>query len=251
MMKGSNKNCGCPEETEHFGIFLCHSKKDKELADIFDSVAPRVGKGVRIFRKEFEDIGSPPDHDIIRDICTSKAVFVLIGPGLVGLIKENESKDWLHTVNWMSFEIGIATAFKRDIWLVTTDPMFNFPVLNFNVLLPVMLKGSSIYLKERVSDIIKMYEEYSGINVQDLKNSDPNIVYYCPNEKCRKGFFLGSEKPFQLSNRDRVRCPSCGQEMVYFNGKFIRRIIIRRAETNILPPVRKEQTNVTNFEVDE
>lgn len=245
-----SKNCGCSEDTKHYGIFLCHSKEDKKLADVFDEVAPRIGTGVRIFRKEFEKMGSPPEKDIINDICTSKVVFVLVGPGLINIIKNNDRKYWLHTTNWMSFEIGIAAAFKRDIWLVTTDPMFNFPVLDFDVFLPVNSNVSPSTLKSSVEGIIEFYENSPKINFKDPHAKSQKYVYHCPYKNCGTEFVMLPAAPFKLNNLDTVLCPSCGGVMEYYNGKFREKIIIER-KSNIQPAMSKDRTSTPDFEVDE
>ena len=87
-------------------IFVSHSQHDTDILAFFDKVFARTG--VKSFCMEFEQMNAP-DWMIIKDsIVNSKAVFILIGPNV------NRSK---YTSNWISFEVGLACAFNKQVYV--------------------------------------------------------------------------------------------------------------------------------------
>ncbi len=74
-------------ESDKHGIFLCHSSRDKDLADAFSRAASTVKPdGILLHRAELIDLEAPADGDIAKRIESSVAMFVLIGPGLIKIL---------------------------------------------------------------------------------------------------------------------------------------------------------------------
>lgn len=241
-----------PEETtERHGIFICHSSKDRELAAAFSTAGSSVKPdGMLVHRKELVDISAPPDEEIARDIRSSLAMFVLIGPGLIELLEQDKEK-WLHTSNWMSFEIGIALGANIDIWVVTADPLYKFPVLTFDVYFPLPPNRKEKDINKLLTGFLELYKD---TGVKRLKDAPEKYIkefsYVCPNERCKRSFI--SLFPFKDMNIYRqIKCPSCGLIMEYLDGKFVQQVIVRRVKTDFKPQLGKVQTDVTDFEVDD
>jgi len=89
-------------------IFVSHSQKDKDLVSFFSSAF--AGTNVRAIFEEFEKIIKDKDKvtskHIIKDIESSKAVFVILSQNV---------QDIPHTRDWVIWETGVAK--NRDIWV--------------------------------------------------------------------------------------------------------------------------------------
>ena len=63
-------------------IFVSHTKFDADFFNFLDSAEARLGK-IRLYRSEYEKIGSPPWLTIKEELDKSDALFLLIGKELV------------------------------------------------------------------------------------------------------------------------------------------------------------------------
>lgn len=103
-------------------IFISHSQKDKDVLRIFNELF--AGTTIRAVRAEFEKYALPPWNAIKNWVANSSAVFLLLGPNLEGS---------LHTSNWVSWEVGLASALNKDVWVYEqVDTPINFPVPYLN-----------------------------------------------------------------------------------------------------------------------
>ena len=167
-------------------VFVSHTKKDKNFCDIFDNVCARVG--IKAFRSEFEDIPSPAWKKIKEEINKSAALFFLIGNELVKNQKNN-NKNWKHTQNWISYEIGLACQKGIDVWVLIDDNKINFPIPYFNNYLPISIKNevSFNYLKSVLTHYLNEYK--AGHNYPFSVNSK------CTHDDCNMEFKLHARLP--------------------------------------------------------
>ncbi len=89
-------------------IFVSHSRLDKDIVSFFSTAFSLAG--VKQHLMEFELTGGFPAREIITKILSpdTSALFVLLGDGLLNR---------QHTVNWVTFEVGVASAVGKDIWV--------------------------------------------------------------------------------------------------------------------------------------
>ena len=87
-------------------IFVSHSQKDKDLVSFFSNAF--AGTKLKAIFEEFEKIikGKVTSAHIIKDIESSKAVFVILSQNVQGIP---------HTRDWVIWETGVAKS--RDIWV--------------------------------------------------------------------------------------------------------------------------------------
>lgn len=88
-------------------IFISHSKEDRQLIEAISQVFVRTG--LSMITEYFENLGAPAADQIKQDIANSKAVVVLLGPGV-------EKKG--HTMSWVAWEVGVASQAGKDIWVL-------------------------------------------------------------------------------------------------------------------------------------
>lgn len=210
-------------------IFLSHTKHDKTLCDQIDMVAPRAG--VKLFRSEYESIPTPPWQTILSEIKNSKAVFVLVGKRLADLQREGGSA-WVHTQNWIAFEIGAATAAKKDVWaIVENGAEFNFPMPYINHLMIVDFTFSNAQrnplasvMKSAIAsrsfhgglssqDYLKMiFEAYIAdenyVSPEGMTLEGYNTLIECNKASCRLRFNLHNTMS-KMSYQTWPCCPHC------------------------------------------
>ena len=180
-------------------VFASHTRLDKETCDKFDVEAARVG--VKVFRSEYEQI-SPPAWKAIRDeIKCSSALFVLIGPELVKS-QEESRKQWQYTQNWIAYEIGVACAFEKDVWVVCDKVNINFPVPYLNNYCPGIIDVSQKF----EAAILEFYREGGGFPLGTWGRG-----IKCPYEDCESVYNLHMSVP----KGRKVICPTCLRDMLF------------------------------------
>ncbi len=108
-------------------IFVSHSKHDSDIVNFFSKAFATSRNGVKADIMEFEDLERKyAGREIAQRITNpdTQAVFVLLGPGVRGA---------LHTENWVTFEVGVASGLGKDVWVF--EPLVNnveFPVPYLN-----------------------------------------------------------------------------------------------------------------------
>src|SRR6266571_8785272 len=98
-------------------IFVSHSKLDKDIVAFFTTAFATSKKNVKADFMEFEDLrGKYAGAEISQRIRhpETQAVFVLLGPNV---------KQALHTENWITFEVGVASGAGKDVWVF--EPIMN------------------------------------------------------------------------------------------------------------------------------
>lgn len=180
-------------------IFVSHTRLDKQTCDEFDVAAARVG--IKVFRSEYEDL-LPPAWKTIRDeIRRSSALFFLVGPNLVKY-QEMSRGYWKYTQNWIAFEIGLACAFDKDVWVLCDGVNINFPVPYLNNYCPGII---DIAQSRFEVGILSLYQEgrFSlntwGRGVQ------------CPYKDCGSTFNLHMSVP----KGKKIICPTCLRHVIF------------------------------------
>lgn len=184
-------------------VFMSHSKLDKDTCNRFDSAAARVG--IEVFRSEYESMKTPAWETIKNEIKQSEALFLLIGPKLVE--SQNISQNifpvpnWKYTQNWIAYEVGLACALDKDVWVVCDGITINFPVPYLNN-----------YTTERISAmekgfIAQVLAQYRNKKVFRLGWNNTNIS--CKNEYCGATFNLHNKPQGGI-----IVCPTCLEMIV-------------------------------------
>lgn len=198
-------------------VFMSHTKLDSECCDKFDSAAARVG--LKVFRSEFEEIGSPAWKTIKDEVDKSSALFLLVGKELVGIQKSSNfdsehRESWKFTQNWISYEVGLACQRGIDVWVICDNVRINFPVHylnNYDVWgIRREVRGSLKWIKW-------VFNEYSEGNSFPV-GRPRNWKYVCPH--CGVAFNLHST----IHENEEVPCPSCLGSMHFANGWLLRRL---------------------------
>lgn len=207
-------------------VFVSHSVKDRRWREAFDTICARAG--IRADCMEFEKLPSPPWLEIKKRIADSSAVFVLIGAKFpIGL---------LHTNNWIAFELGIASAMDKDVWVIEDirqGKAFALPMLHnyvlceqswledippspmFNFLRDVLVKYVGFLAPSKtdslVQKLLKIRIATTGLpairNGVTLRPDEPVArPIKCSNPKCGINFNF-------YTNVSEFFCPSCRERL--------------------------------------
>ena len=187
------------------GVFLSHTKLDKDFCNKFDNICSNVG--VRRFRSEFAQIDKPPWRTIKEQLNKSRALFLLVGKELVSQQASQYNPDWKFTQNWISYEVGIAHQRNIDIWVVCDSVQINFPVPYFNNYVPFGLELESM---EYMNTVLQTYLQGGNFRISYRPDS---ITQSCPS--CGIEFNLHAT----LDTGDIIICPHC-LSGIKFNQPF-------------------------------
>lgn len=132
-------------------IFISHSRRDPEERDWLRSLFGDTH--VRAICKEFGAYMVPPAADIAADIQRSKAVFLLLTPGIL-------SSDF--TRNWVSFEAASALYYGRPLWIfeqIETPTEFPIPGIHPNLARYLPYSRTWPDLDDYIRQVICGYED--------------------------------------------------------------------------------------------
>ena len=191
-------------------IFVSHTQKDEDFCDAFDRVCARVG--IKAFRSEFESI-EPPSWKIIKNaIDNSVALFFLVGKELVSSQLQKESQ-WVHTQNWISYEIGLACQKNIDVWSICDDVAINFPMpyINNYCTISVKKKDAFNYMKSVLEEYVNG-RNFSYPSIHTPTGKSRGVV--CPYADCKMEFSLH----VILEPNAQIVCPQCLRNMVFAKG---------------------------------
>jgi len=177
------------------GVFLSHTKFDKDFCNKFDNICSNVG--VRRFRSEFAQIDKLPWRTIKEQLNKSRALFLLVGKELVSQQASPYNPGWKFTQNWISYEVGIAHQRNIDIWVVCDSIQINFPVPYFNNYVPLGLEPDSM---EYMNAILETYLRGGSFSISYRPDS---ITQSCPS--CNIEFNLHAT----LDAGNVIICPHC------------------------------------------
>lgn len=180
-------------------IFVSHSQYDKDIRTQFDTVFARAG--VRSVCMEFEVIYPPSWQTIKNEIGASEAVFLLLGPNI---------RQSVHTQNWVAFEVGLACAFGKDVWVFEQDGAyieFPIPYLTDYMIYNLGYKDHFNYVRR----VIEGYGRIASIfplNVDSRTKRDipHGIPVTCRYRNCMTSFSLHTDI-------ESFCCPSCRQRL--------------------------------------
>ena len=189
------------------GVFLSHTRRDKEFCDRFDNACASIG--IRRFRSEFEDLGTPAWASILKEMNQSRALFLLVGEELVNAQRITEL-DWKYTQNWIAYEIGLACKSNIDVWVICDNVRINFPVPYLN---NYEVHGFHLEHAEDRDFIYTVLNNYK-MNRRYVLNKKSQYYIKCPHETC------GSEFNFYsiLEKDSQVPCPTCLRPMFFREG---------------------------------
>ncbi len=178
-------------------IFVSHSQYDKEIRRDFSEIFAIAGIMPKYM--EFEKIFPPAWKKIKEQIQRSEAVFLLLGP--------NIRKSYF-TENWVAFEVGIACAFNKEVWVF--EPMnlkIDFPIPYVTDYMPY-----DFGIQEHFDYIRTVMESYRniipllplGVEGRNKRHVPTGIVTDCTHANCQLKFHLHADIP-------NLYCPSCRQ----------------------------------------
>ena len=178
-------------------IFVSHSQYDKDIRTSFDTVFARTDVESKCM--EFENI-YPPAWEIIKNqILSSEAVFLLVGPNI---------QTSAHTQNWIAFEVGLACAFGKDVWIFEQlESSINFPIpyLTDYSLYDFGNKQHFDYIRAIISGYGKPIPIFPRAPDSRTKRKIPRgILVECKHENCHAKYFLHTDVAS-------FKCPSCRQ----------------------------------------
>jgi hypothetical protein len=167
-------------------IFISHSRKDEAIRTFFDTVF--AGTNAKAVRLEFEDYDVIPSQYIKDQVFLSDAVFVLLGANL-------PSSEY--TESWVAFEVGLATAMNKDIWVFepfSESVLFPVPYLDHYVLYNLDDNDSRRF----ITSIVNEYEKWPIF--RNLRQGIEEVT--CAYDNCRSHYLLHSEA-------ETFSCPTC------------------------------------------
>ena len=179
-------------------IFVSHSRYDTEIRKEFSEVFA-VARGASPIYMEFEEFFPPAWEKIRHEIYLSEALFVLLGPNIHKTI---------HTQNWVAFEVGLACAFGKEVWVFEQAGSYvEFPIH--------YLTDYSIYdLKDRthfkyLRKVIKGYGKPNPVfppfkNHRVKRDIPIGMLTTCCYNNCGSSFLLHTKI-------ESFNCPSCRQ----------------------------------------
>ena len=171
-------------------VFISHSKRDVTIRQFFDSIF--ADTKVAVVRMEFEELHSTPSVDIRNHIMQSDALFVLLGQNLTFS---------QYTENWVGFEVGIATALNKPIWVMERfGDKVQFPI---PYLTDFLLYEENN--KEHRQFIRGIIEQFSLFPI--VRNFGSSTTILCPYDDCKSTYFLHDDI-------DRFICPTCRREII-------------------------------------
>jgi hypothetical protein len=178
-------------------IFVSHSQYDKEIRASFDTVFARTG--VKSVCMEFEQIYPPAWQRIKDEKIASEAIFLLLGPNI---------RSSIHTQNWIAFEVGLACAFRKEVWVFEQAGSYiEFPIPYLTDYMIYNLEDSNHF--DYVRGIAEGYGKPIyifplGVDHRTKRNIPIGILVKCPYENCKSSYSLHT-------NVKSFNCPSCRQ----------------------------------------
>lgn len=196
-------------------IFVSASKKDDNLINGLGEVISRTR--LKMITEYFEDLKPPACNEIMKDIEKSKFFVVLLGPN---------AQDFLHTRDWIQWEIGVASAKRKDIWVfedTSTQISMVIPHLTDYVIWDI----NNPEHKKSIRDIIEdKYETHfenkdvknqkafaSGVYLGNKITSAIKNTHHSYSESKPDMMYLITNKKFDISERKRrnILCENCKQ----------------------------------------
>ena len=179
-------------------IFVSHSRYDTQIRKEFSEVFA-VAKGAYPIYMEFEEIYPPAWNSIKGKVSSSQALFVLLGPNI---------QKTIHTQNWVAFEVGLACAFEKEVWVFEQDGSnveFPIPYLTDYMIYNLEDKNHFEYVRSVIKGYGKPIPRFP-LNVDHLtKRGIPTGVHVtCSHENCVTSYYLHTDIQSFI-------CPSCRQ----------------------------------------
>jgi len=179
-------------------IFVSHSQYDRDIRTSFDTVFARTG--VKSVCMEFERISQLPAWEPIRNqIKTSETVFLLLGPNV---------RSSIHTQNWVAFEVGLACAYGKDVWVFEqTDSAIEFLIPYLTDYMIYNLEDQNHF--DYVRGIIEAYANPIyllplGVDNRTKRQIPKGLPTTCPYPNCGARYSIHTDVPSFI-------CPSCRQ----------------------------------------
>ena len=189
----------------HPQIFVSHSRYDEEIRREFSEVFA-VARGASPIYMEFEEFLPPAWERIVDEINLSQALFVLLGPNIHKTI---------HTQNWVAFEVGLACAFGKEVWVFEQAGSyieFPIPYLTDYSIYDLKDKTHFEYLRRVIYGYGKPIPIFPPFKNHRTKRDIPiGIPTTCGYDKCQARFLLHTRI-------ESFRCPTCRQ-MLKFEEK--------------------------------
>ena len=176
-------------------IFVSHSKDDIEGQNFVTRLTGTGEQFVKAYYYSFEGERPPHSITIIKEMMHSTSMFLLRPSSIVS--------PW--TIAWISYEVGLAHALGKNIWVFDTanssNPTFPVPFVTAYIHRPSILKKRAEFPYVNIVDV-------AGLDPPANVRSDGEALreFECKNEKCKAKYFIW------LLN-DSFRCPVCGELM--------------------------------------
>jgi hypothetical protein len=181
-------------------LFISHSKYDDQIKGFFAQVLAR--KRIAPIFYEWENLGGKYDgEEIIKMLKTTDeeeyipAVIVLLGKKLES--PPEDSKQYTH--NWVNFEVGIAAALKKPVWV--------FELFSETIKFPIPYVTDYVRYNLNDAEHVRILGDILEDQFITKKGQrKPVRTIKCPYEKCNATYNYWSES-------DKINCPVCRQAM--------------------------------------
>jgi len=177
-------------------IFVSHSKHDVTVVNFFTRAFATSKNAVKADFMEFEDLeGKYAGREIAQRITNpeTQAVFVLLGPGV---------RSALHTENWVTFEVGVASGVGKDVWVfehLVDNIEFPVPYLNHYV----MYQTDNIAYLQFIRNMIDAYSIFPLFRNTIIFGHKPSHIKCI---RCNAEYFLHT--PIE-----QFPCPCCRTQL--------------------------------------
>lgn len=174
------------------GVLAC---MHNDIRTSFDTIFARTD--VKSVCMEFEEIYPPAWQRIKSEISASASVFLLLGPNI---------RSSIHTQNWVAFEVGLACAFGKEVWVFEqADSYVEFPIpyLTDYMIYDLGDKAHLEYVRKIIDGYGRpLYILPLGVDHRTKREIPTGTLVECGNEKCKSSYLLHTDvKSFN--------CPSC------------------------------------------
>lgn len=194
-------------------IFMSHSQKDALVKQVFDDIFAKTD--VKPIWMEYERWSQRKDEPnwrwVSRHISMPEtiAVFVLLTRNVINVDYPERT---LATQNWVSYEIGVASATSKPVFVFKEEDV-DFPVPYLTNYMPysitkTLTTGEKEWYDPRIAKIVKTaYKRVMHSIINDLKREKK--ASKAP--KCQCGYCLASFHYHGTSAS--FKCPCCSKEI--------------------------------------
>jgi len=181
-------------------VFISHSKDDNISQNFFDKLFRSVNH--KAFWYSWEGPTPPHAETLIKAINNSASLFVVL----------SKSMEKPHTRSWIGYEVGIASALNKNVWVFEPENEF------YNVPVPYV---TGYFQFPKLLEKLKTYPFYNlvetagtEINLLGKPQIRPGFIEFinlyntrCSHKDCKASYYV-EDKQKSIT----IKCPVCRRD---------------------------------------